>query len=347
MEAFGDPNGTSASLKGKTLVLPSVSIGNVGQLAIDLLVETLNPPRACFLEEPHVLPCVGNDPFGRAQNGALTTALEVFVDEARSLAFLQQRAPVIAGKLDLFASNLGDWLLSEGVSDVVLVSGADAGKRTPSQMEGEQVRYLASAGGPSTAATSDAAASRELSDPRCEALGWKVLENGSYSTRLAETSEAARESSADPALAGRAEQSSSSSGVAPPVQGYDGEGEGMRRGAGDVDEEWEEGEEDPGPLDGGEWGPERGQRKPSYLRLFQKLESKGVHVLLLLLFCNEGDNVGDALAMADLLDKLLHLIPSPSAQPLSHGRQDLGQRWRIPLSWQHLFGPPPDVTLFG
>jgi hypothetical protein len=55
---------------------PAVSIGNAGQLAVDLLVSTLGVRRAGFLEEPHVLPCVGNDPFGPSAEGKLTVALE-------------------------------------------------------------------------------------------------------------------------------------------------------------------------------------------------------------------------------------------------------------------------------
>jgi hypothetical protein len=71
---------------------PAVSIGNAGQLAVDLLVSTLGVRRAGFLEEPHVLPCVGNDPFGPSAEGKLTVALE---GERENLAFSGQESRLL------------------------------------------------------------------------------------------------------------------------------------------------------------------------------------------------------------------------------------------------------------
>jgi hypothetical protein len=54
---------------------PALSMGNAGQLAVDLLVSH-GACKAGYLEEPHVLPCVGNDPFGPSADGDLAVALE-------------------------------------------------------------------------------------------------------------------------------------------------------------------------------------------------------------------------------------------------------------------------------
>jgi hypothetical protein len=62
MEYFSSegPSGAGEdSLKGCTLVLAAVGVGNVGQLAADLLISTLALPRCGSFEDPHVLPCVG------------------------------------------------------------------------------------------------------------------------------------------------------------------------------------------------------------------------------------------------------------------------------------------------
>ena len=45
--------------KGATLVVADVSRGNVGQLAADLLVTTLQMRRVGYFDDPDVLPAVG------------------------------------------------------------------------------------------------------------------------------------------------------------------------------------------------------------------------------------------------------------------------------------------------
>lgn len=56
-------------------VQPALSMGNAGQLAVDLLISH-GACKSGYLDEPHVLPCVGNDPFGPSANGDLAVALE-------------------------------------------------------------------------------------------------------------------------------------------------------------------------------------------------------------------------------------------------------------------------------
>ena len=58
---------------------PSVSVGNVGQLTIDLIVSTLNMDRVGYLTTDAVYPVIGNDPFStRGSKGKclLVTAIE-------------------------------------------------------------------------------------------------------------------------------------------------------------------------------------------------------------------------------------------------------------------------------
>ena len=55
MEAFPP----SLDLRGTTLVLPVVAVGNVGQLVADLLISTLRLPRTGRLADDALLPAVG------------------------------------------------------------------------------------------------------------------------------------------------------------------------------------------------------------------------------------------------------------------------------------------------
>lgn len=61
-------------------------MGNAGQLAVDLLVSH-GACKAGYLEEPHVLPCVGNDPFGPSADGDLAVALEGMSEMLRTICF--------------------------------------------------------------------------------------------------------------------------------------------------------------------------------------------------------------------------------------------------------------------
>lgn len=60
------------------LFQPALSIGNVGQLAADLLVSSMGTERVGYLDDPHVLPCVGNDAYGPVPQGDLALPLEGF-----------------------------------------------------------------------------------------------------------------------------------------------------------------------------------------------------------------------------------------------------------------------------
>ena len=57
---------------------PAVTHANVGELALDVLVATLQPEYLGPLEDANILPCVGNDAFDPATPGTLSTALELF-----------------------------------------------------------------------------------------------------------------------------------------------------------------------------------------------------------------------------------------------------------------------------
>lgn len=48
----------------------------MGQLAVDLLISSLRAERAGYLDDPYVLPCVGNDAYGPIPQGNLALPLE-------------------------------------------------------------------------------------------------------------------------------------------------------------------------------------------------------------------------------------------------------------------------------
>ena len=163
MEYFpSHAGGDRAAFAGKTLVLPAVGHGNVGQLAVDLMIQTLvvdrlvsGKSRLGCLDHPSVLPCVGTDAFApigvgrgttnggapvptregtttggdphrscRDPSGSLTTALELHGDETAlpGVVFLQQRGDVVCGKSNRFAIDLADFIESCKFGKVVILA---------------------------------------------------------------------------------------------------------------------------------------------------------------------------------------------------------------------------------
>jgi len=58
---------------------PCISVGNVGQLTVDLIINTLKLDRVGYLQDPGLLPLVGNDAFDHTTHtgqGHLHTAAE-------------------------------------------------------------------------------------------------------------------------------------------------------------------------------------------------------------------------------------------------------------------------------
>ncbi|RUP44003.1 hypothetical protein BC936DRAFT_150088 [Jimgerdemannia flammicorona] len=87
------PSFNPAALAGSTLILPSVSIGNVPQLTTDLLVNTFGLNRVGFLHDETVIPIAGARE--ETQGAGVTVAIEVFQSADRKWTVVQQRAPLI------------------------------------------------------------------------------------------------------------------------------------------------------------------------------------------------------------------------------------------------------------
>ena len=162
MEYFpSHAGGYRAAFAGKTLVLPAVGHGNVGQLAVDLMIQTLvvdrlasGQSRLGCLDHPSVLPCVGTDAFApigegrgttngggpvptlgtttggdlhrscRDLGGSLATSLELHGDETAlpGVVFLQQRGDVVSGKSNRFAIDLADFIETCKFGKVVVIA---------------------------------------------------------------------------------------------------------------------------------------------------------------------------------------------------------------------------------
>ncbi|XP_031281522.1 proteasome assembly chaperone 2 [Pistacia vera] len=146
------------------LILPALSIGNVGQLAVDLLVSSTGAETIGYLDDPLVLPCVGNDAYRPSPRGDLALPLQAYESSSSGLNLVQQRSPVIKGMMVEYAKNLADFAAASGKKHVVVLSGLDFGRLQRIDMSsGLQIYYLSSKNADGT-------------DDDCEQLGWKRLQ---------------------------------------------------------------------------------------------------------------------------------------------------------------------------
>ncbi|GMH32825.1 hypothetical protein BSKO_00659 [Bryopsis sp. KO-2023] len=127
---------------GSTLVVPAVSIGNVGQVCTEVILGTFGFPLVGYLNDENVLPCVGRDPFGDDES-KLALSLEIYGAPSRQLYFIQQRAPVVPGRQREFANRLIAWAKEQGFGRVVVVGSLDAFRRKDAQINDRQLRFVA------------------------------------------------------------------------------------------------------------------------------------------------------------------------------------------------------------
>ncbi|CAJ1933411.1 unnamed protein product [Sphenostylis stenocarpa] len=264
-----------------TLILPALSIGNVGQLVADLLISSMSSERVGYLDDPNVLPCVGNDAYGPFPLGDLALPLEVYDSPSNALTIIQQRSPVIKGMMVEFAKNMADFLAGSGKKHIIVLSSLDFGKWQKVDMSsGLQIYYLSSANSNGT-------------DENCEQLGWKKLQEYDPSQKRWKN------------LSDLAEGNATLEDII------------------SVEDELEE---------------ENYYATLPFAALFSFLKAKGFKVTCLLCYCSEGDNIPDAFQLADATCRLLRLT-HPTAGVV-------GGKWRVPLSWMSVYGPPPDLYIF-
>jgi proteasome assembly chaperone 2 len=72
------PSSPLPPFKSSTLLIPSISIGNVPQLALDLLITTLKIPLVGYLTSPYLVPCAGTreGAFNPFTGGGIACPLE-------------------------------------------------------------------------------------------------------------------------------------------------------------------------------------------------------------------------------------------------------------------------------
>jgi len=117
-------------LRGSSLIIPSISIGNVPQLVVDLLIHNLDLKLIARLDSLFLYPFASPVDYvdGKQSNvkpGSISTALELYYNEELKLSVIQQRSPILPD----YTQNFLDYLLSLvkdiGFNKVILLDSND------------------------------------------------------------------------------------------------------------------------------------------------------------------------------------------------------------------------------
>ena len=118
-----------------------MSIGNVGQLAIDAILASTKAQFLTGIHHDAILPMVGLDPLD-LKSKRLMTACELYKTEKALI--LQLRSGLIQGSRDQFLGDLMGFIEKLKVGKIIVLGSTDSEERLDSQIRGPQFRFLAS-----------------------------------------------------------------------------------------------------------------------------------------------------------------------------------------------------------
>lgn len=119
------------NIKESTLVIPSISIGNVPQLAVDLLIHTFKLQKIGTLEDKYLFPFASPiDTTDAVTQKGVSCGLEVFYDATKHITIIQQRSPIISGFTKAFVDESILPFISEyKFAKILVLDSADAGQQ--------------------------------------------------------------------------------------------------------------------------------------------------------------------------------------------------------------------------
>uniref|UniRef100_H2Y8M4 Proteasome assembly chaperone 2 n=1 Tax=Ciona savignyi TaxID=51511 RepID=H2Y8M4_CIOSA len=132
------------NFESSVLILPAISVGNVGQLACDLIISTLQLQKIGYFCPECFLPLVGSNPFSTANDQKLSLTSEVFHSAEHNITVLQFRSPLVKGKRKEFCEKLTTWAKVEKFSQLIILSSCHAFERKDNEITGSPFRCLIS-----------------------------------------------------------------------------------------------------------------------------------------------------------------------------------------------------------
>lgn len=123
-----NPIDTLCRISKSTLILPIVSVGNIPQLATDLLIHNLHCKLIARLDDDYLYPFASPEDFieGAVPNTSkISTSLEIYYSDEAKITVLQQRSPVLPGYQNRFLTDLLiPFIISTEFSNVIVLNSA-------------------------------------------------------------------------------------------------------------------------------------------------------------------------------------------------------------------------------
>lgn len=94
----------NVDLKDYSLILTSVSVGNVPQLAVDLFITNYNLKKISTVWHPAIVPCVGSDPYFNSTE--VCTACELYINKDLKIVVMQLRSTLEPKQMNSFFNDL-------------------------------------------------------------------------------------------------------------------------------------------------------------------------------------------------------------------------------------------------
>lgn len=125
MEKIANIDNSINNLSDFTLIIPSVSVGNVGQLTVDLLISCYDFEKIATIWDPAIVPVVGSDAFD-SKSSNLSTACELFINKNLKIATIQLRSTIEYQLAAKFFEKLKNLVLECKFKEVLIVTSSFA-----------------------------------------------------------------------------------------------------------------------------------------------------------------------------------------------------------------------------
>ena len=306
-------------LRGFTLIIPALGLGNVCQLAIDATINSLlqhNPNairHVASIASEHVQATSGvrafDAPLGPRD---VATSVELYAIDSAKVALLQQRAPAYEGCHELWALQVYQLAREAGIERVVSIGAIDAALRGDDELSrsrGPQAVYVTT--------------SPDAAGARCGLPSWLGADGSQAASSAAAAAVAENDDEND-------------GGAASKLPGWEPIAPSAVRATRDLLSQ---------ALGSG--------YAPVYYRRFLSAKSVAAGApsapafSAIMAFASEGDNTADALALAELLIRYCKLEGALGVAADAEKDAVIISTLVAPAYWKNLHGPGFDQSLFG
>ncbi|XP_011695690.1 PREDICTED: proteasome assembly chaperone 2-like [Wasmannia auropunctata] len=131
-------------LENYTLILPSVAVGNVGQLSVDLLISNLNLSKIGQIFSASFVPVVGANAY-HEHSSELSTAIDIYAGTKEHVVVIQIRSPYVGGLAGFF-NELAQFVAERKIAKVIILASSHDYAKREVQPQHLKLRYVASPG---------------------------------------------------------------------------------------------------------------------------------------------------------------------------------------------------------